>query len=264
MGAKRGVVYGIFGQKAGSVIVGTWNWLWGMPVDQGGAAAVSVAEESLRTMELSVRKFTEAVATQVAAYQRAEQKYLLKVKEYQQLQQKAKLAAQQGNTEAARLAMSRAIEIEKILVPLKENVEQAEYYVTQAKQRLAREKEALAARRSELNNMKDIQEVNQALEQMTRVNNSYNIDSAKSQFESAKGAVERRQFKVQAMSELSEDPNAQLEADLDNMMVQDEVSKRLSQLMGETNDPMALPGSDPLEMPLSELKEQERITEHGS
>lgn len=237
----RKVVYGIFGQRAGSVIVGTWNWLWGLPVDQGGAAAVQVAEESLRTMQESVQRLTEAVATQVASYQRAEQKYLAKVKEYQTLERQAKLAADQGNMQAARLAMSRAIEVERVLGPLKENVETAERYVTGAKQRLNREKEALAARRSELSNMKDITEVNQALERMAQVNNSYNIDSARSQFEAAKGAVEAKQFKVQALSELSQDPSAQMEADLGNMMMDDEVARRLSQLTSGQNPPLELP-----------------------
>ncbi|MDX2271266.1 MAG: PspA/IM30 family protein [Cyanobacteriota bacterium] len=242
--STRKVIYGIFGQRAGSVIVGTWNWLWGIPVEQGGAGAVMVAEESLRTMQESVQKLTEAVATQVASYQRAEQKYLLKVKEYQNLEGKAKLAMQQGNQEAARLAMSQALQIEAILPPLKENVETAERYVTAAKERLLREKEKLAAYKSELSNMRDINEVNQALEQMTRVNNSYNIDSAKSQFEAAKSAVTRKQLKTQAMAELSDNPTEKLAADLDRMALDDEVSRRLSQLSGNSSNPSPLPLAD--------------------
>jgi len=235
----RNVIYGIFGQRAGSVIVGTWNWLWGIPVEQGGTGAVLVAEEALRTMQETVQKLTEAVATQVAAYQRAEQK----VKEYQALEQKARVAMQQGNEEAARLAMSQALLVEKVLPQLKANVEAAEQYVTAAKQKLNREKERLATYRSELSNMRDINEVNQALEQMTRVNNSYNIDSARSQFEQAKGAVEKRQLRTQAMAELSEDPTEKLAADLDRMSADDEISRRLSRLMGSSK-PSSLPMAD--------------------
>jgi phage shock protein A len=239
----RNVIYGIFGQRAGSVIVGTWNWLWGIPVEQGGTGAVLVAEEALRTMQETVQKLTEAVATQVAAYQRAEQKYVAKVKEYQALEQKARVAMQQGNEEAARLAMSQALLVEKVLPQLKANVEAAEQYVTAAKQKLNREKERLATYRSELSNMRDINEVNQALEQMTRVNNSYNIDSARSQFEQAKGAVEKRQLRTQAMAELSEDPTEKLAADLDRMSADDEISRRLSRLMGSSK-PSSLPMAD--------------------
>ncbi|MEN9222005.1 MAG: PspA/IM30 family protein [Thermostichus sp. BF3_bins_97] len=240
MGARK-VIYGIFGQRAGSVIVGTWNWLWGIPVDKGGTGAVMVAEESLRTMQESVQRLTEAVATQVASYQRAEQKYMQKVREYQALENKARLAAQRGDQEAARLAMSQALQIEAILGPLKENVETADRYVTAAKQRLAREKEKLATYKNELSNMKDINEVNQALEQMTRVNNAYNIDSAKSQFEAAKNAVQARQFKARAMSELSEDRTEQISAQLDNMAMDDEVSRRLAMLTGQGDAQVNLP-----------------------
>jgi phage shock protein A len=253
--SARKVVYGVFGQKAGSVIVGTWNWLWGMPVEKGGKEAVMVAKESLRNMQESVQKLTEAVATQVAAYQRAEQKYVAKVKEYQSLENKAKLAAEQGNMDAARMAMQRAIQIEAVLGPLKQNVETAGKYVTAAKEKLAREKEKLATYKSELQNMEDIHEVNQALESMTRVNNSYDIDSAKSQFEQAQEAVLKRQDFVKAKSELSEDPNEQLAAQLDNMAQQDEVSRRLSQLMGGSS-PSQLPRgtSQPAQLPVNDAQ----------
>ncbi|MGQ9837520.1 MAG: hypothetical protein ACUVRV_06055 [Cyanobacteriota bacterium] len=67
--------------------------------------------------------------------------------------------------------------------------------------------------KNKLSNMKDINEVNQALKQRIHVNNvynnaynnAYNIDSAKSQFEAAKNAIQARQFKAHAISELSED-----------------------------------------------------------
>ncbi|MEN9202291.1 MAG: PspA/IM30 family protein [Thermostichus sp. DG_1_6_bins_120] len=243
MGARK-VIYGIFGQQAGSVIVGTWNWLWGIPVDKGGTGAVMVAEESLRTMQESVQRLTEAVATQVAAYQRAEQKYMQKVREYQALENRARLAAQRGDQEAARLAMTQALQIEAVLGPLKENVETAERYVTAAKQKLAREKEKLAAYKNELSNMKDINEVNQALEQIARVNNAFNIDSAKSQFEAAKSAVQARQFKARAMSELSEDRTEQISAQLDDMAMEDEVSRRLAMLSGQSSPKANLPMPD--------------------
>lgn len=243
MGARK-VIYGIFGQRAGSVIVGTWNWLWGIPIDKGGTGAVMVAEESLRTMQESVQRLTEAVATQVAAYQRAEQKYTQKVREYQALENRARLAAQRGDQEAARLAMTQALQIEAVLGTLKENVETAERYVTAAKQKLAREKEKLAAYKNELSNMKDINEVNQALEQIARVNNAFNIDSAKSQFEAAKSAVQARQFKARAMSELSEDRTEQISAQLDDMAMEDEVSRRLAMLSQQSSPKGNLPMPD--------------------
>jgi phage shock protein A len=249
MGVRK-IIYGIFGQRAGSLIVGTWNWLWGLPVEKGGAEAVAVAEESVRTMQETVQRLTEAVATQVAAYQRAEQKYVQKVREYQALENKARLAMQRGDQEAARLAMAEALRIEAALGPLKEQVETAERYVKAAKEKLAREKERLALYKRELSNLKDIYEVNKALEQMTRVNNAYSIDSAKSQFEAAKNAIQARQLKARALSELSEDRSEQLAAQLDEMALEDEISRRLAMLSGQ--------GGSPAELPLPDLDFEKR------
>jgi phage shock protein A len=65
------VIYWLMGEKAGRTIVGTWNWLWGMPVESGGKVAVEVAEESLRSMQESVQKLAQAVSIQVAAYRKS-------------------------------------------------------------------------------------------------------------------------------------------------------------------------------------------------
>lgn len=111
-------IYWLMGEKAGRTIVGTWNWLWGIPVESGGQVAVEVAEESLRFMQESVQKLAEAVSTQVAAYQRAKQKYEEKVKEMRSSENQAMTAQRNGNEEAARLAMTRVLQIEKLLPQL--------------------------------------------------------------------------------------------------------------------------------------------------
>ncbi len=115
-------IYWLMGEKAGRTIVGTWNWLWGLPVESGGAVAVSVAEESLQSMQESVQKLAQAVATQVAAYERAKQKYEQKAKEMANLEQQAIVAQQGGNEEAARLAMAKVIQIEQLLPQLEAQV----------------------------------------------------------------------------------------------------------------------------------------------
>ena len=111
-------VYWLLGEKAGCTVVGTWNWLWGIPVDRREAkSTVSVAEESLLSMQQSVQKLAEAVAMQVGAYERAKQKYEEKAQELKTCEQQAALAQQSGNTDAARLAMAKAIQIEQTVAP---------------------------------------------------------------------------------------------------------------------------------------------------
>ncbi len=224
------VLYWLVGEKAGRVIVGGWNWLLGIPVESGGRVSVEVAEESLRSMQESVQKLAAAVATQVAAYERAKQKYEAKVKEMQSFENQAAIAQRNGNEDAARLAMSKVIQTEQILPQLEGQVLQAEKFVEASKDKLKRERQKLEEYKTDLSNMKDLQEINQALGAITKVNDTLSIDSARSQFEQAKGAVERRNLQQNALAELSEDPTEKLKADLENMTVDDEVSRRLQML----------------------------------
>ncbi len=224
------VIYWLMGEKAGRAMIGTWNWLWGIPVESGGKVAVETAEQALRDMQASVQKLSEAVATQVAAYQRAKQKYQDKVQEMQGLERQAITAQKQGNEEAARLAMSKVIQIEQLLPQLEVQVQQAEGYVNVSKDKLRRERTKLEAYKTDMQNMKDMTEINEALAAMAKVNSDLNIDSARSQFESAKSAVERRNLKQQAIAEFSENPDEKLQADLEKMTLDDAVAQRLQML----------------------------------
>ena len=234
------VIYWMLGEKAGRTIVGTWNWLWGIPVESGGQVAVAVAEESLRSMQESVQKLAEAVATQVAGYQRAKQKYEEKVKEMQLAESQATMAQRNSNEQAARLAMTHVLQTEKLLPQLEEQVKQAEQYVNASKEKLNRERQKLETYKTDMQNMKDMAEVNQALATMAKVNSDLNIDSARSQFESAKSAVERRNLQTNALVELSENPAEKLNAEMEKMTLDEQVARRL-QMLGDSNSKQ-LPG----------------------
>ena len=223
------------GEKAGRTIVGGWNWLWGLPVESGGKVSVAVAEESLRSMQESVQKLAAAVSTQVAAYQRAKTKYEEKVREMQNVERQAITAQRNGNDEAARLAMSKVIQTEQILPQLEAQVKQAEQYVNASKDKLNRERTKLEAYKTDMQNMKDMAEINEALGEISKVNNDLSIDSARSQFDQAKNAVQNRNIQQQVLAELSENPQERLEAELENMTLDDEVNRRL-QMLEESNN----------------------------
>jgi phage shock protein A len=224
------VIYWLMGEKAGRVVVGTWNWLWGIPVEAGGQVAVEVAEESLRSMQVSVQQLAQAVATQVAAYERAKQKYEAKVQELQTVENQVRTAQRNGNQEAARLAMTKMIQIEQLLPQLEAQVQQADQFVQGSKDKLNRERLKLESYKTDMQNMKDLAEINEALNSMAKVNNDLNIDSARSQFESARNAVQRRNLQQNALAELSENQAEKLSADLERMTLDDEVNRRLQML----------------------------------
>ena len=223
------------GDKAGRTIVGAWNWMWGLPVESGGPVSVAVAEESLRSMQESVQKLAAAVSTQVAAYQRAKTKYEEKVREMQTVERQVITAKRNGNEEAARLAMSKLIQTEQILPQLESQVKQAEQYVNASKDKLNRERMKLEAYKTDMQNMKDMAEINEALRAISKVNNDLSIDSARSQFEQAKNAVHNHHQQQKALAELSENPQERLQAELENMTLDDEVNRRLQMLEGSNN-----------------------------
>jgi phage shock protein A len=192
-------------------------------------------------MQESVQKLTQAVSTQVAAYQRAEQKYQAKVQEMQRYEQQAMTAQRQGNEEAARLAMGKVLQIEQLLPQFEAQVQQAGKFVSASKEKLNRERMKLETYKMDMQNMRDLNEVNEALATLSKVNSDLSIDSARSQFEQAKNAVERRSLKEQAYAELSENPAEKLSADLDRMTLDDEVSRRLRQL-NDSSSPPSAPG----------------------
>jgi phage shock protein A len=215
----RSFIYWLMGDRAGRVIVGSWRWLWGLPVESGGKVAVAVAEESLQSMQESVQQLAKAVAQQVGAYERARTKYRDKIDELRAYEQQARLAQRAGQMDGARLAMSRAIQIEKLLPALDQQVQQAGTFVEASKDKLNRERIKL-----------DLSEVNAALESIAKVNNEFDIGSARSSFEAAKSAVEGRNLSNAALAELSDNPQEKLAADLDQLSLDDQVSQRLKAL----------------------------------
>ena len=218
------------GDRAGRVIVGSWRWLWGLPVESGGKVAVAVAEESLQSMQESVQQLAKAVAKQVGAYERARTKYRDKIDELRAYEQQARLAQRAGQMDGARLAMSRAIQIEKLLPALDQQVQQAGTFVEASKHKLNRERIKLEQYKSDMQNIKDLSEVNAALESIAKVNNEFDIGSARSSFEAAKNAVEGRNLSNAALAELSDNPHEKLAADLDQLSLDDQVSQRLKAL----------------------------------
>ncbi|ASC69386.1 hypothetical protein XM38_003130 [Halomicronema hongdechloris C2206] len=223
-------VYWLMGERAGRVVVISWNWLWGRPIEADSQGAVNAAEESLRSMQTSVQQLSQAVSTQAASYERAKKKYEIKVKELQDAEHEAVLAQQLGNIEAARLAMTRALQIERFLPQLEQRVRQVEALVNQSKEKLDRERMRLEAYKFEFQHMKDMAEINEALRLVAETNDSLNIQSSQSQFEAAKAVVEDRSFYEEAYAELSEDPQDQLQADIEKMTLNDQVEKRLKKL----------------------------------
>jgi phage shock protein A len=94
----------------------------------------------------------------------------------------------------------------------------------------------LEAYKTDMQNMKDMAEINEALRAISKVNNDLSIDSDQSQFEQAKNAVYNHHLEQQALAEISENPQERLQAELENMTLDDEVNRRLEMLDDSNNE----------------------------
>ena len=62
---------------------------------------------------------------------------------------------------------------------------------------------------------------------IAKVNNEFDIGSARSQFEEAKNALQNRNLHENALAELSENPAERIQGDMDKMLADDEINRRL-------------------------------------
>src|SRR6476469_4597677 len=132
------LIHGLLGNRASYKIKAVCNCLWGLSPESDSKMAVQVAQESLHSMQQSVLKLTESVAKISASYQQAKQKYDSKRQEFMQLEQQATLANYHGNEAAARLAMGKAIALDKLLPTLAGQVAQSEQILIANKDKLNR------------------------------------------------------------------------------------------------------------------------------
>jgi phage shock protein A len=226
----RAVTYWLIGDRAGTVILSIWNWLWGKQIEQGGQVAAKVAQESLYTMQQSVHQLTQSVAKASAAYEQVKQQYTQKQADAKRSEWQAAQAFEQGQEDQARLAMARAIEGERVLPLIETQVKQAEHAVQHLKDKLNQERQKLESYRMQMQNLKVLAEVNEALAVIADVNSELKIDSARNLFEDAKTAIEVRNLQAHAFQELSENPLEKLQANLDQTTLDDEIKQRLLRL----------------------------------
>lgn len=228
--SPKKVTYWLLGETAGRTSIAVWKRLWGLPVEQGGVVAQKVAAESIQSMQESIAHLSNAVAKVVSTYTLAQQQYNNKLKEFHQAEKQAQLAYDKGNEDAARLALTKAIAIEKILPQLSERVETAQITMNKAQAKLKRETERLEAYKLELENLESLTIVNQAMSEMGSVTSDLNLDSARGQFTDAKRSIEKRALLEEAKAELAENPSDALADEIETLSLEAEIEQRFSSL----------------------------------
>lgn len=227
------ILYTLVGDKAGRVVTGTWNWLWGIPVESGGNIAVGVAKESLESMEESVAQLTKSVAEIMAAYEIVKSEYELKKQEFKEAENQAILAHQKGNESAARLYISKAISLENLLPKIAVKVEQMEKVVKLSQEKLRKEKENLELYKLEMQNLKSLHKINESLAKITDFDSSLNLQSAQDQFNDANQAIQGKNLIEDALFDLTQDSFEKIESELNQINLDDEINRRFQLLKNQ-------------------------------
>ncbi|MEM9537362.1 MAG: PspA/IM30 family protein, partial [Cyanobacteria bacterium P01_E01_bin.45] len=169
----------------------------------------------------------DVVSMQHDAYQRARQKYLQKQREFKSAEQLAFDAQHNGQDSTARLAMAKAIQIEKILPVLEGQMQQAEELLNGFQTRLEEERLALETHKGELQNMKDLTEISEVLAAVKQAGQGLAASDAKGRFQDMYSELEERTKTDILASELYQDPENLATAKLSQLELDEEIARRL-------------------------------------
>jgi phage shock protein A len=209
--------------RAWTVVRATWNWLWGKPIDTGGEIAAQIGEDSIDDVAAAVQKFTESVGLQQAALAEA-------VRLHEETSQRVVILGQQAEQLVAADNDDAALEVLAEQDVIDDYVPQLESQVRFAEQNLAEGKARLREAQLELRKMQAQQKmgastmrVTQALEQ---ANQAAGIDSqsAMRRFEKSQEAIQRRNIKAQAVSEVQGEQKSVSRA-IKNLNAQERLAK---------------------------------------
>jgi phage shock protein A len=231
------ILYWFLGNTAASTLNVVWRWFWGRAIASGNMLTLEAAGESLQSMQHSVNKLIESVAQVAAVHTQAQNKLLQHQLELGRANDQAALALKDGNEEAARLAIAKALTMEKVLPNLAYMADQSQQLLDLAKQDLQIEREKLETCRFEMGNLRAVAEMNEALGQVMKLSGNFSSDSARSRFESAEAAIKNKNLKVMAQRELSQSPTQALEKQLDDLTQSDAIEQRLETIKRQLSAP---------------------------
>jgi phage shock protein A len=225
----KSFLYWFLGDRAGNTLVATWNWLWGIPIESGGKIAVEAARESLASMEQAIAELVKSVAKIDAAHKSALAKTGEKENEHTELLRQVAIAHQKGNQEMARLAMAKAIAVEKILPAMQERVQRVQKVLEAAKAKLREEQNNLEIYKLEMSNIQAMGSINEALSSINDFNSGLDLGDAIGTFDDSKVAITGRYHVENARMELSENPIEKAGRELDELTLDEEINRRLAQ-----------------------------------
>ncbi|MEB3359604.1 MAG: PspA/IM30 family protein [Synechococcales bacterium] len=194
-------LYWLFGEKAGRILVGSWAWLMGQPLDAGDARTVAIAQQSLDDVADNVERLTEAVAQQFAALQQAEKLLTEMQSQAQSLDRQAAQLVQNGEDDAALTVLGELEVIEQTIPQLETHVSTAQKNFEAGRQHLLEQQRQLQQMKTQQKVSASLQRVTVALQQANALS-GLSSESAVHTFEAAQDAIGRQSITATAHMDL--------------------------------------------------------------
>lgn len=190
--------------RALTVTRATWNWLWGIPIDAGGEISAQIGEDSIDDLAQSFQKLVDSVGLQRSALAEAHRLHEETEQRVQALGEQAEQLVAAGEDDAALAVLAEQDVLEEYRPQLEAQVQFAQQNLAEGTTRMKEAQLELKKMQAQQKMGASTMRVTQALEQ---ANQAAGIDSqsARRLFEKSQEAIQRRNLKAQANSEVQGD-----------------------------------------------------------
>ena len=187
-----------------TVIRATWNWLWGIPMETGGEISAQIGEDSIDDLAKSFQKLVDSVGLQRAALAEAHRLQEETEQQVEALGQQAEQLVAAGEDDAALAVLAEQDVLDEYRPQLEAQVQYAQQNLAEGTTRMKEAQLELKKMQAQQKMGASTMRVTQALE---RANQAAGIDSesARQYFEKSQAAIQRRNLKAQATSEVQGD-----------------------------------------------------------
>lgn len=214
------VVLWLMGDTLGEHVVTGWNWLWQTPDELVATAktnnelTLEHATQLLGSIALRVQQMEGAVNRVRSIAQEIQRQYDAKYQEHYQLMDTVLQHQRSNNTVEARLAMAKAIGIERILPELKVRLERAQEMLININECHTQEQAKLSLLEIEMETIKACMEMNESMGTDRSMDKFQDLTNLQDKFQNVQSEMEDRYQQLQLMTQLSQPATGVIEEPL--------------------------------------------------
>jgi phage shock protein A len=220
----------LMGDTVGGIIINNWNWLWQTPVEPSATAgktsdriALEHAQQLLVSISVRVEQMQKTVDRVRSISQEIKRQYDAKCQQHQELIGMVLEYQRADNKVEARLAMAKAIGIERILPELQARLEHSQEMLININQYHAEEQAKLSLLEIEMETIKACMAMNESMGGNRELDKLNDLSNLQEKFRNVQTETEDRYRQIQVMSQLSNSSNCVLEETLNIQDIDDRI-----------------------------------------